>query len=141
VYSYGEALIVKASDATEYQTLEDLKGKVVGAQVGTVYIDALRSSGLFPEVKVYDSIADIIRDVSVGRIEAGFGDHPIVAYQIGLGTSPEVRLVASYQARLSGSIGIGLRKDDEELLVRINASLARLKANGTIEKILAAWKL
>jgi polar amino acid transport system substrate-binding protein len=141
VYSYGEALIVKASDATEYETLEDLKGKVVGAQVGTVYIDALQSSGLFPEVKVYDSIADIIRDVSVGRIEAGFGDHPIVAYQIGLGTSPEVRLVASYQARLSGSIGIGLRKDDEELLARINASLARLKANGTIEKILAAWKL
>jgi len=141
VYSYGEALIVAASDPTEYKTLEELKGKVVGAQVGTVYIDALQESGLFPEVKIYDSIADILRDVGVGRIEAGFGDHPIVAYQLDLGTHPEVRLVRSYEPRIVGSIGIGVRKDDEELLARINESLARLKGNGSIDKILTGWKL
>jgi len=141
VYSYGEALIVKTSDTTEYKTLDDLKGKVVGAQVGTVYIDALQASGLLPEVKIYDSIADILRDVSVGRIEAGFGDHPIVAYQLGLGTHPDVRLVSSYEPRIVGSIGIGVRKEDGELLQRINESLARLKANGTIDRILAGWKL
>jgi polar amino acid transport system substrate-binding protein len=141
VYSYGEALIVAASDPTEYKTLEELKGKVVGAQVGTVYIDALQASGLFPEVKIYDSIADILRDVGVGRIEAGFGDHPIVAYQLGLGTHPEVRLVRSYEPRIVGSIGIGVRKEDKELLARINESLARLKANGTVARIVSGWKL
>ncbi len=141
VYSYGEALIVAASDPREYESLEDLKGKVVGAQVGTVYIDALQASGLFPEVKIYDSIADILRDVGVGRIEAGFGDHPIVDYQLGLGTHPEARLVGSYQPRIVGSIGIGVRKGDGELLGRINESLARLKASGTIDRIVADWKL
>jgi polar amino acid transport system substrate-binding protein len=141
VYSYGEALVVAVSDTAEYRTLEELKGKIVGAQVGTVYIDALRDSGLFPEVKVYDSVADILRDVGVGRIAAGFGDHPIVSYQLGLGTHPEVRLVRSYQPRVVGSIGIGLRKEDGELLSSINESLARLKENGTIEKILAGWQL
>lgn len=141
VYSYGEALIVATSDATEYRSLEELKGKVVGAQVGTVYIDALQASGLFPEVKVYDSIADILRDVGVGRIEAGFGDHPIVAHQLGLGTHPEVRLVRSYESRIVGSIGIGVRKGEQELLGRINESLARLKGNGTLERILAGWQL
>jgi polar amino acid transport system substrate-binding protein len=141
VYRYGEALVVPASDATEYESLEDLKGKVVGAQVGTVYIDGLRASGLFPEVRVYDSVADILRDVGVGRIEAGFGDHPIAAYQLGLGTHPDVRLVRSYEPRMVGSIGIGVRKGDGELLARINESLARLKGNGTIDKILAAWQL
>ncbi len=141
VYSYGEALIVAASDRAEYKTLEELKGKVVGAQVGTVYIDALQESGLFPEVKIYESVADILRDVGVGRIEAGFGDHPIVRYQLGLGTHPDVRLVLSYQPRIVGSIGIGVRKGDDELLVRINESLARLKGNETIDKILADWKM
>ena len=141
VYSYGEALVVAVSDSAEYRTLEELKGKVVGAQVGTVYIDALQDSGLFPEVKVYDSVADILRDVGVGRIAAGFGDHPIVSYQLGLGTHPDVRLVRSYQPRIVGSIGIGLRKEDGELLSNINESLARLKENGTIEKILAGWQL
>jgi polar amino acid transport system substrate-binding protein len=144
VYSYGEALVVPAADRRPYRDLEELKGKRVGAQVGTVYIDALQASGLFPEVRVYDSIADILRDVAVGRIEAGFGDHPIVAYQLGLGTHPplkEVRLVSSYEPRLVGSIGIGVRKGDRELLGRINQSLARLKAKGTIAKIVSEWKL
>jgi polar amino acid transport system substrate-binding protein len=141
VYSYGEALIVPSSDAIEYRTLDDLEGRVVGAQVGTVYIDGLQASGLFPEVKVYDSVADILRDVGVGRIEAGFGDHPIVVYQLGLGTHPEVRLVQSYEPRMVGSIGIGVRKGDGELLARINDSLARLKADGTLARILADWQL
>jgi polar amino acid transport system substrate-binding protein len=141
VYSYGEALVVPAADERSYRSLEDLEGKRVGAQVGTVYIDALQASGLFPEVRVYDSIADILRDVAVGRIEAGFGDHPIVAYQLGLGAHSEVRLVSSYEPRLVGSIGIGVRKGDRELLGRINQSLARLKAKGTIEKIVSEWKL
>ena len=40
-----------------------------------------------------------------------------------------------------GSVGIGVRKGDAELLGKINTSLAKLKANGTVEKILAKWGL
>jgi polar amino acid transport system substrate-binding protein len=42
---------------------------------------------------------------------------------------------------LTGSIGIGVRKDDAELLKQINASLAKFRANGTIDKILAKWEV
>jgi hypothetical protein len=31
---------------------------------------------------MYDSLADVLRDVSLGRIKAGFGDGPILAYQL-----------------------------------------------------------
>ena len=40
-----------------------------------------------------------------------------------------------------GSVGIGVRKGDTELLAKINTSLAKLKANGTVEKILDKWGL
>ncbi|MDO5706816.1 MAG: ABC transporter substrate-binding protein, partial [Paracoccus sp. (in: a-proteobacteria)] len=82
VYSYGEGLFVPKDDLTEYKSLDDLEGKTVGAQVGTAYIEPLNASGRLKEVKVYDTIADIMRDVSLGRIDAGFGDRPIVAYQL-----------------------------------------------------------
>ena len=36
---------------------------------------------------------------------------------------------------------IGVRKGDTELLAKINTSLAKLKANGTVEKILDKWGL
>lgn len=141
VYTYGEGLVVVIKDPKEYKTLDDLKGEVVGAQVGTAYVDALQKSGVFKEVRVYDSIADILRDVNVGRLKAGFGDYPIVAYQLAQGTYPEVRLVKSYKPQVVGSIGIGVRKTDKELLAKINKSLAKLKADGTTDRILADWKL
>ena len=140
VYTYGEGLVV-VKDPKEYKTLDDLKGEVVGAQVGTAYIDALQKSGVFKEVRAYDSIADILRDVNVGRLKAGFGDYPIVAYQLAQGTYPEVRLAKIYKPQVVGSIGIGVRKTDKELLAKINKSLAKLKADGTTDRILADWKL
>lgn len=79
VYSYGEGLIVKADDAKNYATLDDLKGEVVGAQVGTVFLDMLNKKGIFKEVRSYDSVADMTRDLALGRIKAGLGDQPIIA--------------------------------------------------------------
>jgi len=141
VYRYGEGLVVAAKDEGSYVSLEDLRGRVVGAQVGTIYVEPLKSSGLFPEVKVYDSIADILRDVALGRLGAGFGDFPILSYHLAQGHDPDVRLVKSYEPRMEGEIGIGLKKGDTELRRRVNASLERLKANGTIDRILTEWKL
>ncbi len=40
-----------------------------------------------------------------------------------------------------GTVAIGVRKGDAELLKKINTSLAKLKANGTLEKILGKWGL
>ena len=82
VYTYGEGLLVPKTDKKDYATPEDLKGEVVGAQVGTAFVDALKKTGLFSEVKVYDTIPDILRDVNTGRLKAGFADYPILAYNL-----------------------------------------------------------
>jgi polar amino acid transport system substrate-binding protein len=141
VYTYGEGLIVPKTDKTDYAKPEDLKGQVVGAQVGTAFVDALKKMNVFSEVKVYDTIPDILRDVNTGRLKAGFADYPILAYNLKQGGFPEARLVESYKPTIVGSVGIGVRKNDQELLKKINASLAKLKANGTVDKILDKWGL
>jgi polar amino acid transport system substrate-binding protein len=141
VYSYGEGLIVPKTDTRSYVAAEDLKGEVVGAQVGTAFVDALKKTGLFSEVKVYDTIPDILRDVNTGRLKAGYADYPILAYNLKQGSFPEVRLVESYKPTIVGTVAIGIRKGDQELLAKINASLARLKANGALDKILGKWGL
>lgn len=140
VYSYGEGLFVAAEDETAYADLQDLEGKTVGVQVGTAYIEPLESTGLFAEVKVYDTIADIMRDVSVGRIDAGFGDRPIVAYQLAKGASP-VRLVVEYESQVVGNVAIAVRQEDTELLERINSGLAEVKESGRLDEIIAEWDI
>jgi len=141
VFPYPEGMVVSSDDNTPYKSFAELKGQVVGAQVGTVYIEFLKKNGEFAEVKVYDSLADILRNVSLGRIKAGFGDAPILKYQLSQNPGLRAKLVSTYEPKMSGSVGIGVRKTDTELLKKINASLAKLQANGTLDKILVKWNL
>ena len=113
----------------------------VGAQKGTAFIEPLQKTGLFTDVKIYDTIPAILSDVNTGRLKAGFADKPILAYNLKQGLFPEVRLVNSYVSTIVGSVGIGVRKSDGELLAKINASLDKLTKDGTLKKILAKWGL
>ena len=141
IITYGEGLFVAAKDAKDYTAMADLKGEIVGVQIGTAYVKPLTDSGLFKEIKVYDTIPDIIRDVNLGRIKGGFADFPIVAYQLSQGAFPETRMAKNYKATLPGSVGIGVKKGDKAMLDKINAALRKFKADGTTDKILATWGL
>ena len=139
VFSYPEGLVVNINDKTAYRSLAELKGQVVGAQAGTIYVEFLKKNLEPAEVKVYDSLAEVVREVSLGHIKAGMGDARIVRYQLAHDAGLWARLVPTYEPRLTGSVGIAVRKSDTELLNKINASLAKLRADGTIDKILAKW--
>ncbi|MDS9469923.1 ABC transporter substrate-binding protein [Paracoccus sp. MBLB3053] len=140
VYSYGDGLFVKSEDSTAYQ-LEDLKGEVIGAQIGTTFADKLQATGLFSEVKLYDSLADIMREVKLGRIKAGFGDAPIVAYQIAQNPNLGVHLVEGYTPMSEGNVAIALSKDKPELLEKVNASIAEMKSSGELAEIFSKYGL
>lgn len=139
VYSYGEGLLVKADDARAYASLDDLKGEVVGAQVGTVFLDMLNKKGIFKEVRSYDSVADLARDLALGRIKAGLGDQPIMAYQLRQNGLPGVRLADSYKPVNMGDVCLVVRKGDSETLNRLNKAIAAIKADGSLAKIIQKW--
>ena len=141
VYTYGEGVVVNDKDTKEYKSYDDFKGEVVGVQVGTVWQEPLKKTGIFKEVRAYDSMADAIRDVSLGRIKAAFGDYPIVAYQISQGVHKDVRLVKGIKPLLTVDIGMAVRKGDKANLEKLNKALEKLKADGTMDKILSKWGL
>lgn len=141
VFSYGEGLIVKADDNKGYVNLDELKGEVVGAQVGTAFLEMLNKKGVFKEVRSYDSVADMMRDIGLGRIKAGLGDQPIVSYQLSQGANPSVRLVKEYRPTNVGEVCLVVRKGDTELLGRMNKGIAAIKSDGTLAKIVQKWNL
>lgn len=142
VNGFGEACFVKKDDtAAAYVKREDLKGKVVGAQAGTFYYDNLLKSGLFKEVKAYDLIPDIVREVANGRIDAGFADQPVVAYNIGEGTYTGIRIVETYKPVDWAEQGIIVRKDEGKLLAEINSAIDAMKAEDVFAKLRKKWKI
>lgn len=141
VYSYGEGLVVPKTDDKPYKSFADMKGMTVGVQVGTAFVKPIQDSGMFKEVKLYDTTPDLMSDVNAGRIQAGFLDFPIAAYAISLNKFPNLKMNRSYQPVVINGVGIATRKEDSALLSQINASLAKLKADGTIGAILKKWSL
>lgn len=141
VYPYGEGVIIQADYQGEIETLEDLSGEIIGAQVGTTYVEQLNALGIFSEIRNYDTLADMMRDVSLGRIVAGVGDAPIMSYQLNQGRFPDLKLAEGYEQQMVGQIGLAVAQDNTELLDDINASLAKLKEDGTVDSIFSEWGL
>lgn len=141
VYSYGEGLVVPAADGMGYAAVTDLKGKKVGAQIGTRYLDFLKAQSGAAQVNAYDSLPDIMRDVGNGRLEAGVGDYPILAYNLAQGNFPQVRLVKSYKPGMIGPINIAVKQGNKELAAKINTSLDNMKKDGRFDAILKKWGL
>ena len=127
----GDGLVVPAADTKDYKTIDDL-----GAQKGSPQLAEMQKAGIFSDVKSFDSFADVMRAVGKGEIAAGMIGATFVRYEQRLGNFTDVRLVASYRpsSEVPG-IAYGVRKSDGDLLSRINTSLAKLQADGTVNKI------
>lgn len=142
IYRYGEGLMLsnKAPDRP-YNSFNDFKGMSVGVQIGTAYVEPLRNTDGIKEIKLYDGSGDMIRDLNSGRIQAGLLDYPIAAYILSQGNHPNVRMDKNYKPMVIGSIGMATNKDNPELMKKINDALTKLKADGTVDKILKKWGL
>jgi polar amino acid transport system substrate-binding protein len=136
---FGKGIIVSASDKNSYHTVQDLKGTVVGAGAGEETSDELVKLGIFKEVKLYNTASDMARDVALGRITAGFNDYPIWKAQQAAGTLQGCRVVDGFTPLRKVPIAFGVQKGNAALLSKINDGLVKIKADGTLDKILKKW--
>lgn len=141
LFTYGEVIIVNAKDNTEYKNTNDFKGKVVGVQTGTVTVAPMKDVVGIKELKLYDTMPDMIREVSIGRIDVAVGDGPVMLYNIANSGVKNVRAAKSYQKQMQINIAIAVRKGDKELLGTINRGIATIKADGTLDAILKKWQI
>lgn len=138
IFGWGEHLVVHKNN-TDIKTLESLKGKTVGVQVGTAYIDLLKDRWGIKELKIYDTIGDMLTEVDNGRIDAFVADKPIVVYLMKKNPGRQVKLVDGYKPAAEPPTGLGLRKTDEDLRQALNAAIEKMKATGELRAILTKW--
>lgn len=138
VYAYSAALVVSAADNRAYRDLYAVRNLRVGAQVGTRFVDQLRDADV-KNVSTYDSLFDIVRDLHNGRIDAGYGDEPILRYQLRVGPRRAVRLVPNFLAPAREELCLIMRKNDP-LLNQVNSAIERMKG-GQFVDIARRWKL
>ena len=142
VFPYGEGLVMRKDDTTVYtNSLKETAGKTIGTQQGSTVNNSLAKLSGIGDVKMYDNLADMMRDVQLGRIDLGISDKPIMSYQIGLGKFPNLKMSESYKTQFSLPLGLAINKGQPELLKRINDALKTIKENGVLDQIIAKWNL
>ncbi|MFJ8235566.1 substrate-binding periplasmic protein [Ureibacillus sp. NPDC094379] len=142
IFGYGEGLIVQEGD-NKTKSLEDLKGKTVGVQMGTSYKDMLdeKAPNLDLTVKAYKTAADMISDLENKRIDAMLSDKPVFEYLKQADPEMKINIIDEYEPALFGDIGIGVNKENEELLSRLNEKIDEIKEDGTLKEIYNKWQL
>ncbi len=139
VYAYGGAIVVRSADSGRYPDLRSLRGRKVGAQVGARFVDQLVEAGV-SDVRTYDNLADILRDLRLGRLDAAYGDEPIIRYYLRVTRTDALRLAAEYVPAEREEVCLILRKDDTALAGRVNAAIAQIKST-QIADIVRKWEL
>jgi polar amino acid transport system substrate-binding protein len=139
-YALPEVVVVPASDGTAYRTLADLKGLPVGAVKGSIQLALLQKTGGFLEIKVYDTDRDAWASVASGAVKAAVTAGTTTTYAAKQGQLTNLRIVSSYQSpSATPQMGIAVKKGNSELLGKINNSLARLEADGTVKAIFSKY--
>lgn len=137
-YTEGEAMVVPA-DST-LASRDDVKGKVLGAQTGTVFKDLVDSLG-GSQVKLFDSQASLLAAVENKQVDAVFTDSAVIGYSLVQKPNPKLKLVSPYRPFYPGIIGAGVRKEDSQLLQDLNSGLADLKKTPKYLEILKKYGL
>ncbi|WP_226950975.1 ABC transporter substrate-binding protein [Rouxiella sp. S1S-2] len=141
VTAFGDGLIVRDDNKQKYTDWKDFKGQTIGSPSGTDYAQKLINSGIAKEVKLYDSPADMTRDLQLGRIAGGLSDYPILKAQEKAGMLKGLHVVEGYQPMAVSPMAFGVKKGNDVLLAKINDALNAMKADGTLATLKSKWNM
>ncbi len=124
-----------ATPATVINGKDDLKGKTIGAQLGTTgAIEAGKIEGA--TVKSYNSYDLAFLDLANGQIDAVIADYPTA---LGFVAQNSAKLMTVGEVFTDESYGIAVCKQKPELLATMNQGLQAVKDNGTLAKLEQKW--
>lgn len=133
----GQVLVVQKS-TTGVTKLADLKGKKVGAQIGTTgAIEISKVDGV--TLASYDEVGLAFADLALGRIAGVVADSPIAADFALQNEDYKAKLMIVGQPFTDEWLGLAVKKGDAATLKILNEGLAKIKADGTLDAISAKW--
>lgn len=131
----GKVVIV-AKDNDQIHDWNDLSGKVVGGQVGTTQVQMAQDAGA-NQVKQFDSNSQAFMELRAKTVDAVVIDAPIGMYYLKQGGDKDMKIVGAPKG--NAGFAIAIKKDNKELLEKVNKALKEIKANGTYDKIYDKW--
>ena len=134
-YFEAEQLIL-VTRGQSISRVEDLQGKKIAVTTGTT-ADAVAQK-LFgansPNTKRFESLPLVLKEVESGGVDAAIGDNGVVANYVKNNSDKGFTTVrgADFDKEY---YGMAVRKGDSALLAKLNAGIAKVKQDGTYDKL------
>jgi len=133
----GQILIVPQA-TSGVDELADLKGKSVGAQIGTTgSFEVEKISGV--ELRTYDEIGLAFEDLVNGRIDAVVADTPVAADFALMNPNYKGKLKIVGEPFTDEFYGVAVKKGNKEILDAVNKGLNAVLNTSTYDKIEDEW--
>lgn len=141
-YLTNSQIIVTLSDS-DIDEIDDLKNKTVATQAESSSLDAARKLDGFIEslkdgkIIEYSTFNEVFNDLESGRTDAIIVDEVLARYYM---NNKGEGLYKVLDENLGiEEYGVGVRKEDEELLEKLNITLEEMKNDGTYDEIYSMW--
>ncbi|MFD0145482.1 MULTISPECIES: ABC transporter substrate-binding protein [unclassified Streptomyces] len=142
-FSSGVSLLVKKGNPQGINSLDDLCGKTVAVQRGTIYEDTFKAQAEKCganklTIQAFDTDAEAQTRVKAGGAVADLNDYPVAAYIAKTSGGGNDFEVVGSQSDV-GLFGIGVSKDDTQLRDAVKEALDAIIKDGSYEKVLEKW--
>ena len=124
--------VVVVPKGSDIWTIDDLKGKTISVQMGTS--GAEYAEDVTSNVRQLNTYTEVVLDLLQGKAHCEIVDNTVAQAQVLENPELEIRdILTDAETEYYGFI---FSKDNQELCDMINESLARLRENGTLDRII-----
>lgn len=132
--------IIVVTDKSAITTKAQLAGKVVGVQDGSSAVDAIQkdteTAKSIKEIKKFGDNVTALMDLSAGRLDALVVDEVVGRYYTAKKPGEYRVLDENFGTE---DYGVGTRKDDTELMAKLQKAMDEMKADGAAATISTKW--
>jgi polar amino acid transport system substrate-binding protein len=137
-YHSVPAIAVPKSSAIAGVTPEDLKGKSLGVQEGTVHFRYAKEKYKESDIRKYPAIAGYEHDLADGTLDAAMDGRFVLENWLKTEAGQCCRILGTLKpdpAIHGEGVAIAVRRGDTDLVNRFNAAIAAIRTDGTYKRI------
>ncbi|MEU0400345.1 ABC transporter substrate-binding protein [Streptomyces sp. NPDC006197] len=142
-FSSGVSLLVKKGNPQGVNSLDDLCGKTVAVQRGTIYEDTFKAQAAKCgdkklTIQAFDTDAEAQTRVKAGGAVADLNDYPVASYIAKTSGGGKDFEVVGNQSDV-GLFGIGVSKENTQLRDAVKEALDAIIKDGSYAEVLKKW--
>ncbi|MCR1950585.1 MULTISPECIES: ABC transporter substrate-binding protein [Clostridium] len=133
-YIAEHGMVVRAEDKDKYKTFEDLTGKKIGAQMGSIQADLAEEKIKDADMQLLSSVNDLILGLKSGKIDALVVELPVA--EMIVKNNSELVIGEEKVKDTDGGSAIAIKKNSPEFAEQINKTIKRIKEENLLDQFI-----